>query len=381
VRQLWRWTVETTRRNWKAPPWVVAVAGLVVFAGCLVYAWSRMAWDISGFVFLGSETRWASDPDFDAVTLRATKPGYDGQACFVIAQAPFADHTNHLDGSFRQTRLLYPLLCYIVTLGQAKLLLWAMPLVNLAMLVLLTWAGAVYSRRWGQSAWWGLLLPITLNALVPATRNLTDLVSFVAVFCLLMGWEGRWKSRWLWLIATAAVLAREQNAVVLVVLILAAFSQRRWKDAIAMLAAGASLLAWMGYLHFVLGVNPLPPSGGNLAAPGVGVLHWINWPSHHIGMRVVRWIYAVFLLGHVGVLLWHVWKDRRIIVVSAMGSLGVLMILVAGPSIADDYWSYTRTLFLLPMSGWMLSVRSGSTFGLVVCAMSIAFVRGTLLTM
>jgi hypothetical protein len=378
VRQLWRWTIETTRRNWKAPPWVVALVGLVVFTGCLVFMLNRMAWDVSGFVFLGSETAWVNDPAFDAVTLRATKPGYDGQFCFVLAQAPFADHRQHLDGSFRQTRLLYPLICYVLTLGQQKLLLWAMPLVNLAMMALLTWLGGIYCRRWGQSAWWGLLLPFTLNALVPATRNLTDLVSFVAVFALLIGWEGRWKARWLWLIATAAVLAREQNAVVLVVLLMFGLGQRRWKETGAMVAGVAALLMWMGYLWFVLGANPVPPRGGNLAAPGVGILHWINWPSHHIGMQMVRWIYAVFLIGLVGVLVLNV---ARLSESSLMGWLGVLMILVAGPSITDDYWSYTRTLFLLPMAGWMLSVRSGSAFGLTVCSLSFAFVRGTLLTM
>lgn len=381
MNQLWRWFWETSRRNWNAPPWVVAIAGLLVFSGCLTYAWSRMGWNVSGFVFLGSETKWANDPAFDAVTLRATKLGYDGQSCFVIAQAPFADHREQMDGTFRQTRLLYPLLCYSLTLGQPKLLIWAMPIINLLMMVVLTWLGAVYSQRWNQSAWWGLLLPITLNALVPATRNLTDLVSFVAVFVLLMGWEGRWKARWLWMLATAAVLAREQNAVVLVVLMLAALRQLRWKEAGAIVAAGASLLAWMGYLWYVLDANPLPPRGGNLAPPGVGVLHWVNWQSHHIGMRVVRWIYAGFLVGLLAVLVWRLWKDRKLDVISATGWLGVLMILIAGPSIADDYWSYTRTLFLLPLAGWMLSVRVGSAFGLAVCSLSFAFIRGTLLTM
>ena len=381
MKQVWRWTVETTRRNWNAPPLVVALVGFIIFTGCLIYAWSRMGWDISGFVFLGSETKWANDPAFDAVTLRATKPGYDGQACFIIAQAPFADHREQMDGTFRQTRLLYPLLCYLATLGQPKLLIWAMPIINLLMMVVLTGGGAMYSRRNGQSSWWGLLLPITLNALVPATRNLTDLVSFVAVFFLLMGWQYRWKASWLWIFATAAVLAREQNAVVLVLLAIAALRERRWRVVLVMVVSGAALVAWMCYLWLILSASPMPPRGGNLAAPGVGILHWINWQSHHDGMRIIRWIYAGFLSGLTGFLAWRFWKDRRLDVISATGWLGVLMILIAGPSITDDYWSYTRTLFLLPLTGWMLSVRSGSAFGLTVCLLSFAFIRGTLLTM
>lgn len=363
------------------PPLLVGLAGLLLFAGCLGYALKRQRWDVSGFVFLGAAMPWADDPAFAAVTRRATPAGYDGQAYYAIARSPWADHRGRIDAPFRQTRVLYPLVCFLATAGHPAALLWAMPLVNLLAVGGLTWAAAGYARRWGRSGWWGLLLPLALNLLVPATRNLTDVFSCAAVFAVLAGWELRGRAGWLAAAGAAAVLAREQNVVVLAVVAVAAVLTRRFAGLVVAATGALTLAGWVLYLRGLYGEWPVPPAGGNFAPPGVGLRHWLDWQSHHGGMRLVRWAYAAFLLGLAAVLGWRLWRDRGPTAPTAVGWVGVAMVGVVGPSITDDYWSYTRTLFLLPLAGWMASVRAGSRAGLAVCLSSVVFVRGTLAVM
>src|SRR5205807_7033853 len=114
--------------------------------------------DVSALVCLGE--RWSQDPCYDAVSTTLPKDGYDGQFYFAIAQAPFQRHDTGIDfAPMRQSRILFPVLSWALTGGDANRLLWAMPLVNLLAIGGLAALGVALALRYEMNAWWGLLLP------------------------------------------------------------------------------------------------------------------------------------------------------------------------------------------------------------------------------
>jgi hypothetical protein len=356
----------------------VAAVGLVLFAAGLTDALRRHDWDVSGFVLLGAKQPWAAHPAFAAVTRPDDGVGYDGQAYFAIAQNPLANHRDHIDFPFRHTRILYPLACFLLSGGHPPLLLWVMPAVNLAVIGGLTLGGARYAVRHRLSAWWGLTLPLALNVLLPVVRDLTDVTAYLTAFALLAAWERRAHPLWLLAVAAAAALSREQNLAVAGVVAAAAAWRREWRIAGAVAVGTLALPAWMLYLRGVYGEWTVMPTGGVLEPPPVGLRHWVDWQSHNLGMRVTRWAFAGFTLGQVGLIARQLVLDRRPAAVTLVGLAGVALAAVSGPDIYHDYWGYGRTLFWIPLGGWMCGVRSRWKPALWFNLLALVLVRGTL---
>src|SRR5947209_1078477 len=68
-------------------------------------------------------------PQFVVVQVFFPAGGYDGQFYYVPAQQPWVKHSlDVIDGScYRHVRLLYPLLAWALSGGDAYVLLWVMP--------------------------------------------------------------------------------------------------------------------------------------------------------------------------------------------------------------------------------------------------------------
>jgi hypothetical protein len=77
----------------------------------------------------------------------------------------------------RHLRILYPLVGWLLSGGDALRLLWVLPAINLGAIAALAAVGALLALRSGLSSWWGFLLPIAVNAGLPALRDLTDNLS------------------------------------------------------------------------------------------------------------------------------------------------------------------------------------------------------------
>ncbi len=202
-------------------PIVVAAA---FHAGVIAAYVAAFHGDLSALVCVARE-RLGRTP-FEYIRTGFDRNGYDGQFYYAIARAPWRRHNLGVDApAVRQARILYPALSWLLSAGDARLLLWVMPLVNLLAIAALAALGAVVARRHGLSPWWGVLLPFAVNAAMPALRNLTDVLSTLAVCALLVAWLLRWP--WWALVACAAgaLFSREQNVVV--VLLVLAFSLRR----------------------------------------------------------------------------------------------------------------------------------------------------------
>jgi hypothetical protein len=198
---------------------------------------------------------------------------------------------------------------------------------------------------------------LTVNAGMAALRDLTDPLSTFLVCGLLVGWltEASWLSLGLW--AVGAVLCREQNVLILAILLVGAVWQRRWWTGAALVLA---LLLWAGWIGTVWAIYSDWPfhRDGPFALPLVGLVRGVAQVAE---MSSRKWLFA-HLLGlfilylEVGAVIWLL-SCRLDPVLRAILVLGVGWLLVGGAAIYDDLYSVQRVFVLLPLGVWLACIQ------------------------
>jgi hypothetical protein len=334
-------------------PFYPAAATALLHAALLVGYVAGFGGDVSALVCADRET--IGRPPLEAVTVGFDTCGYDGQFYYAIARAPWRPHDLYNDnGAIRQARVLYPAICWLFSGGgNPQALLWVMPLVNLFAIVGLAWIGAAWAMRQGWNAWWGCLLPLAVNAGLPALRDLTDPVATFAVCGLLYAWltDKRWWVLTLW--SVAALFAREQSVVIVLIVWSAAVWRVRMRTALGLTGALLLWSAWILTLRQMYGEWPFLPSEGNTGIPFAGMLY--RWT--HLGfekstqagvLHVLRMLHLTAQLGLV-VLLLRQCSDRAIMMTALAGAA---LAVIGGISLYIDGWSYTRVFAWMPLAIW-----------------------------
>jgi hypothetical protein len=277
--------------------------------------------------------------------------GYDGQFYYAIARAPWRRHLDDVDVPARHLRILYPALCWLCSGGHAPLLLWVMPAVNLAAIGSIAGLGGWFALRRGLSPWWGFLLPLLLDAGLPALRDLSDPVSTLAVCGLLVAWLVQAPGCVLFVATAAALAGREQNAAIAAILLATSLGRGRLGPAAGVGAALGLWSGWVGLLRLVYGTWPFLRGHGNFAAPLSGLWYCGSHVAGPTGSRL--WlVFHVAALVHLVLqiaLALYVAIRARDRALSLVLLAGVLLALLAGVSIYSDYWSYGRVLVWLPL--------------------------------
>jgi hypothetical protein len=346
--------------------WPAAVS--VVLHGVLLAAYvACFQGDLSVLVCVGSDR--LGQPPYELVTRGMGKYGYDGQFYYALARSPWQRQERGFDSApARQVRILYPAVSWLLSGGDARLLFWVMPLVNLLAIGGLGWLGARVASYYGLNPWWGCLLPLAVNAGLPALRNLTDDLSAFTVCGLLAAHLRRqpWWALALW--GGAAVFTRETNVVVL----LAVLGVVAWnRHGMAAAGLGAVLLGWSAWviaLRMTYGEWPFLPSGGNLATPFAGPA--FGWSHLHLShFRLSKIVPVLRLAGvfvPIGLAFYLVVRfkvDRAVLLVAAAGAA---LALTGGTALYEDYWSYTRVFAWLPLTAWLGCVQARRCWALAV---------------
>src|SRR5262249_8377390 len=132
----------------------------------------------------------------------------------------------------------------------------------------------------GRSPWWGVALPLVVNAGAPALRDLTDPVAILATSGLVTSWLLGWRPWQLAGWAVAAVLSREQDLVLILIVLLQALSNRR-RAVLGALAV--ALLTWFGWICILRGCYGVWPFvSDNLNMPFEGIYYRL---THMLGGR------------------------------------------------------------------------------------------------
>jgi hypothetical protein len=232
--------------------------------------------------------------------------GADGQFYLRLAFNPFTTQANEhgirLDvPAYRQQRLMYPLLAWLLALGNPSLLPVALIAINYAGLCILAWVGATLALRLGRAPAWGLFIPLYAGFVVSLARDLTEIVAtcfMVAALLALMNKQHRLAT----LLLCGAALSRETTGILLVCLLAAAVPAVRSRFPNAQLpwyVAGVPLLVlagWQIYLWTRWGVWPIVATRVNFAPPLTGLGGFVAaispWPQ-----GLTAWVRAIEIGG------------------------------------------------------------------------------------
>jgi len=340
----------------------VGIHGLLM----AVYLW-HFGGDPSAFVCAGANR--VGKPPYEAVTCVCGPSGHDGQFYYSLARAPLTRHGDDLDlASYRHVRIIFPALCWAVSGGSPWFVFYAMPAVNLVAIAAMAGIGAAWAMRHGRNPWWGLLLPVGLNAGISLIHNFTDCLSSLAVVGLLAAWLSRRPAWLITLLAAAAVFSREQNLFAVGLIGVFALVQARRDAVLGIAVAVAAWVGWVGLLVSAYGQLPLVPGDQNLALPLRGIVFRISQLGQaggHVSTRLA--IVQGFGLLHLLLLLaagvcmlrWRIAAEVR-----ALLAAGVVLAVVTGTGPYTDFSSYLRVFAWVPIGMWFGSMAAGRSWPL-----------------
>jgi hypothetical protein len=287
---------------------VSALLALVIVA-VLAVAWGN---GVSGFVHAAPpRTDRALAPS--GLKVLPADHGFDGQFYYRLAISPFSTAKRVAGVTFdiptlRQSRIGYPLLARVTSLGNRDAVPFALLAVNVVAMFLLGFLGARIALDSGRVAAWGLLFALYPGFVYSLGFDLGEIVAAVFVLATLIAVR-RGRIGLAIVAAVAAVLTRETTAVVpLGFLVAGAWPWWRHPavtDRRAALAVGITplvvLAGWQLWLRETWGSLPLTDSGDkNVKLPFAG---WIDQIDKFVPPTSRADLYRDLLLGFLFVVL------------------------------------------------------------------------------
>jgi hypothetical protein len=180
-------------------PAVVAAIGLLGWFAFVLARWQVWA---AGHItlFIMSGVKDFSHPNQMVPRIsHVPSQGYDGQFYYRLARDPFNWHSTAfgitIDHNYRYTRIGYPLVAWILSLGgNAKLLPTVLVIINLICVGVIAWLGARLARESGRHALWGLLFVAYFGLVISVGR---DTIEPLADACMLGGLLAYRRSRYI----------------------------------------------------------------------------------------------------------------------------------------------------------------------------------------
>ncbi len=272
--------------------------GVIAFLGWLAFALAR--WQIwakghlSLFIMAGHV--YTHRAELPRGLLLVPSAGYDGQFYYRLALDPANWHATAfgitMDQSYRYTRIGYPLLAWIFSLGQHQLVPVVLVALNLLAVAAMAMLGGMFARASGRHALWGLAFAAYFGLVISVGR---DTAEPVAEACMLGGLLAyRRGSSPMYLLATAlftyGAITRETilyAPAAIAVTRLIAIARRRATPGLADLtwvvpAVGYGLVEVA--VHFVVkGEFPLlANSSRNLTVPFTALVDALKYDAAHI---------------------------------------------------------------------------------------------------
>jgi hypothetical protein len=274
------------------------VPGIIAFLGWLGFALAR--WQIWAHghlsLFIMAGHTYTHRAQLPRGLLLVPSAGYDGQFYYRLALDPVNWHHTAfgitMDQSYRYTRIGYPILAWIFSLGQHQLVPVVLVVLNLFGVAAMAMLGAVFARQAGRHALWGLAFAAYFGLVISVGR---DTAEPLAEACMLGGLLAyRRGTTPMYLLAAAlfsyGVITRETilfAPAAIAVTRLIAIVRRRAHPGLAdltwVLPAAAFGLVELAVHLVVKGEVPLlANSGRNLTAPFVALAHALKYNAAHL---------------------------------------------------------------------------------------------------
>jgi hypothetical protein len=271
------------------------VPGMIAFLGWLGFALAR--WQIwakghlSLFIMAGHV--YTHRGQLPRGVLLVPSAGYDGQFYYRLALDPANWNKTAfgitMDQSYRYTRIGYPVLAWLVSLGQHQLVPVALVAVNVLGVAAMAYLGAMFARDSGRHALWGLAFAAYFGLVISVGR---DTAEPMAEACMLGGLLAYRRSRPVLSACLFAVGAITRETILfapaaIAVTRLIAMIRGRARPGLADLtwiAPAAAYGALEAAVHFVVkGEFPLlANSNRNLTMPFTAMVDALKYDAAHI---------------------------------------------------------------------------------------------------
>jgi hypothetical protein len=336
---------------------LIAALGWTALVG--VVARTRYGSDVRALLIIGEQTQL---PRAFATIPTAGPTGYDGAMYAALATDPllrWLDTPHDLDSpSYRATRIMVPLLAWVLALGHAP--------AAIVLYQLLCWGlaiGAVYFlARWladeDRSPWWALAAAGGAGMAAAIIRSVPD----AAALCFMLAalWlHARGRPPLALGFAVAAVLTRETSILAALAIAADELRRRRLGTAAAFAALPAAAAAgWQLHLRHVLGAA-FDTGIGNFALP-------FAWLPHKCAVIVQGGIWGIWweeVFGTVAVVATVIafvavvsrpsrWCAAELTFLAFAG-----MGLFLGANVYCETWAYARALIPVPFLAALIGER------------------------
>ena len=270
-------------------PAVIAFVGWLGFALARWQVWAKG--HLSLFIMAGhTYTHRAQLP---RGLLLVPSAGYDGQFYYRLALDPVNWNRTAfgitMDQSYRYTRIGYPILAWLVSLGQHQFVPVALVAINLIAVAAMAFLGGMFARDAGRHALWGLAFAAYFGLVISVGR---DTAEPLAEACMLGGLLAYRRNRPLLATAAFTVGAITRETILLApaaiaVTRLVAMGRRRARPGLAdltwLVPACAYGLVELAVHVVVRGEFPLLANGDrNLAVPFTAMIDALRYDIRHI---------------------------------------------------------------------------------------------------
>jgi hypothetical protein len=277
------------------------VPGVIAFLGWLGFVLAR--WQIwakghlSLFIMAGHVYTHRSQ--LPRGLLLVPSDGYDGQFYYRLALDP-ANWSKTafgitMDQSYRYTRIGYPVLAWLLSLGQHQLVPVVLVAINLLAVAAMAALGGMFARESGRHALWGLAFAAYFGLVISVGRDTAEPLAEACMLGGLLAYRraaGAGRARYVLAAALFAVGAVTRETILLApaaiaVTRLIAMARRRARPGLADLTWVVPAVVY-GLLeiavHFVVrGEFPLlANTSRNLTAPFTAMAHALKYEAGHV---------------------------------------------------------------------------------------------------
>jgi hypothetical protein len=160
-----------------SPLWAAAISlgAWLAFVLARLEAWAHGR--LSLFIMSGVK-KYSHPGRMSPLIAHVPITGYDGQFYYRLAMGPFnwrrEAYGIAMDYAYRYTRLGYPLLAWVLSLGRAQWLPVVLVAVNLACMAVIGWLGGSLARSSGRHALCGLLLAGYFGMVISVGRDTAE---------------------------------------------------------------------------------------------------------------------------------------------------------------------------------------------------------------
>jgi hypothetical protein len=327
------------KQTWISSPLVPAIIIAICYTIFFVRLLETRHGDVSLFVIAGGENVDASKVP-GGLTVIPNIGGYDGLTFYRLALDPFTRvrtaYGIRLDNPpYRQQRIGYPLIVWMLSLGHAAWVPALLIFVNIIAAALMAAFAGAFAKKFGLHAMWGVIVPLYPGFVLTFSRDLAEIVAAAFAMGAIWALASR-RNTTAALLLTCAVLTRETT--LLLALALAAawlieqlLHRERRIGVIAFTLPIAVYAVWQIVLALVWGTTPLRSGAPAMAMPFVEFAHFLAAASARRDHQQRLYFLESLFLAAVVITIVLVWRRSRAPLEWRLAWLGYLAIFAILP--------------------------------------------------